>query len=156
MYPKQPFDFAGRTGTVSFEVSNDSEGSHGTWPEFWVTNLPVPAPFEHFTTWASLPQYGLGIRFDGFVDSNGNANPCPQGSGSGYLGVIIRSAIIINNYVANDFDNHGNTLQIRGYDCVKQSTEAGQLNHYEIQISQNQIDVYGTDAGVILVLHPAL
>ena len=24
MYPKQPFDFAGRTGTVSFDVSNDS------------------------------------------------------------------------------------------------------------------------------------
>jgi hypothetical protein len=144
MYPKQPFDFAGRTGTVSFEVSNDSEGSHGTWPEFWITNLPIPAPFQHFTTWASLPQYGFGIRFDGFVDSNGNANSCPEGSG--YLGV--GSAIIINNYVANDFDNSGNTVQLRGYDCVKQSTEAGLLNHYEIQVSQNQIDVYGTDAGV--------
>ena len=35
MYPKQPFDFAGRTGTVSFDVSNDSEGSHTVWPEFW-------------------------------------------------------------------------------------------------------------------------
>ena len=27
MYPKQPFDFAGRTGTVSFDISNDSHGS---------------------------------------------------------------------------------------------------------------------------------
>lgn len=28
MYPKQPFDFAGRTGTISFDVSNDSHGTH--------------------------------------------------------------------------------------------------------------------------------
>ena len=26
MYPKQPFNFAGRTGTVSFNVSNDTAG----------------------------------------------------------------------------------------------------------------------------------
>ena len=67
MYPKQPFDFAGRTGTVSFEVSNDTQGSHGAWPEFWMTNLPVPAPFAHFDSWAALPQFGLGIRSDGYV-----------------------------------------------------------------------------------------
>ena len=28
MYPRQPFDFAGRTGTIVFDVSNDSGGSH--------------------------------------------------------------------------------------------------------------------------------
>jgi hypothetical protein len=144
MYPKQPFDFGGRTGTVSFEVSNDSQGSHGAWPEFWITNLPVPAPFAHFETWRALPQYGFGIRFDGFVDSNGNANSCPEG-GNDYLGV--GSAIIINNYVANDLDT-GGSLQLRGYACVKKATQVGQLNHYELRISQNQIDVYGTDAGV--------
>jgi hypothetical protein len=27
MYAKQPFDFAGRTGTVAFDVTNDSEGT---------------------------------------------------------------------------------------------------------------------------------
>ncbi|WP_426527836.1 hypothetical protein [Bradyrhizobium sp. McL0615] len=145
MYPKQPFDFAGRTGTVSFEVSNDSQGSHGAWPEFWMTNLPVPAPFAHFETWRALPQYGFGLRFDGFVDSNGNPNPCPEGNNNGYLGV--GSAILINNYVANDFDT-GGSLQLRGYACVKKATQVGQMNHYELRISQNQIDIYGTDAGV--------
>ena len=29
IYPKQPFNFAGRTGTISFDVSNDTQGSHG-------------------------------------------------------------------------------------------------------------------------------
>ena len=33
MYPKQPFDFAGRTGTVSFDISNDSHGTHAAWPD---------------------------------------------------------------------------------------------------------------------------
>ena len=46
MYPKQPFDFAGRTGTVSFDVSNDTAGSHAAWPEFWLSDLPVPDPFQ--------------------------------------------------------------------------------------------------------------
>jgi hypothetical protein len=55
MYPKQPFDFAGRTGTVSFDVSNDSAGNHAAWPEFWMSDLPVPDPFNHFDSWQSKP-----------------------------------------------------------------------------------------------------
>src|SRR5262249_32660464 len=115
MYPKQPFDFAGRTGTVSFEVSNDSQGSHGAWPEFWITNLPVPAPFAHLGTWSALPQFGFGIRLDGYVDGSGHGATCPEGN-NGYIGV--GSAIIINNYVASDWDNDNNSVQIRGIDCV--------------------------------------
>jgi hypothetical protein len=42
MYPKQPFDFAGRTGTIGFDVSNDTHGTHAAWPELWVTDKPVP------------------------------------------------------------------------------------------------------------------
>jgi hypothetical protein len=145
MYPKQPFDFVGRTGTVSFDVSNDTEGSHSAWPEFWMSNLPIPVPFSHFETWQSLPQFGFGIRFDGFVNSNGAPASCPEGAG--YIGV--GSAILVNNYVGNDFDNVGNTVNLIGYDCVLKSTGPGQMNHYEVQVSQNQIDVYGTDAGVV-------
>lgn len=144
MYPKQPFDFAGRTGTVSFDVSNDSAGSHAAWPEFWITNLPVPGPFSHFGTWQSLPQFGFGIRFDGYVDGSGAGAACPEGPG--HIGV--GSVIIINNYVGNDTDNAGNTVNLRGMGCVVSSTGPGNMNHYEIRVSQNQIDVYGTDAGV--------
>jgi hypothetical protein len=28
MYPKQPFDFAGRTGTVAFDIANDTHSLH--------------------------------------------------------------------------------------------------------------------------------
>ena len=75
MYPKQPFDFAGRTGTVSFDVSNDSHGTHSAWPEFWMTDLPIPAPFGHFFN--SLPPNGFGVRFGGMAPAGGQGG-CPD------------------------------------------------------------------------------
>lgn len=143
MYPKQLFDFAGRTGTVSFDVSDDTEGSHAAWPEFWMTNLPVPAPFSHFTTWQSLPQFGFGIRLDGFF-ANGAQNGCPNGSGN----IGVNGVIIINNYVGIDTDNIPGAISLQGLSCVVKSTGPGNMNHFEIRVSQSQIDVYGTDAGV--------
>src|SRR6202042_3300298 len=45
--------------------------------------------------------------------------------------------------------NDGNgVLPITGIDCVLASTGPGNMNHFEVRVSQNQIDVYGTDAGV--------
>ena len=55
MYPKQPFDFAGRTGTIAFDVSNDTQGSHAGWPELWVSDQPVPDPFTH-EGWQPAPE----------------------------------------------------------------------------------------------------
>jgi hypothetical protein len=144
MYPKQPFDFAGRTGTIGFDVSNDSHGSHSTWPELWMSDKPVPAPFAHFSSWLALPQFGFGLRFAGSTSATGGPSSCPEAGDSTYLGV--NSAIVINNYVENDTDNYGN-LVLAGFDCVKAATYPGQMNHYEVRVSQNQIDVYGTDAG---------
>src|SRR6185436_4657541 len=69
MYAKQPFDFTGRTGTVSFDVSNDTTGGHGAWPEFWMTDLPVPVPTTHLVPcdFCSVPRNGFGIRLDANV-----------------------------------------------------------------------------------------
>src|SRR4029453_16521382 len=65
MYPKQPFDFSNRTGTVAFDVSNDTTGAHGAWPEFWITDQPIPAPSAHLIPCdtCTLPRNGFGIRF---------------------------------------------------------------------------------------------
>src|SRR5579871_3786241 len=87
LYPKQPFDFAGRTGKIVFDVSNDSQGSHSAWPELWVTDQPVPAPFAHESTFLELPRNGLGVRFAGFTNSSGQGASCPEGSDAGYIGV---------------------------------------------------------------------
>src|SRR5262249_26546436 len=74
MYPKQPFGLAGRTGTVSCEVSNDSHGPHSAWPEFWMSNLPVPAPFSQ---WPALPEHGFGINMSAAAGA-GNPGSCPN------------------------------------------------------------------------------
>ncbi len=150
MYPKQPFDFAGRTGKVTFDVSNDSQGSHAAWPEFWLTDKPVPAPFTHEFTWIAYPQNGFGIRFAGCTDSSGSGATCPSSDPANCLGVD--SAVIIRNYVGDDTFTGGttnseetSTIKVVGDGCVVRST-AGQLNHYEIDVSQSRIDIYGTDA----------
>jgi hypothetical protein len=144
-YPKQPFDFAGRTGTVSFDVTNNTSGNHGAWPEFWITNLPVPAPFTHGIQpngfpcdFCSVPQHALGIRF---AAAGGD---CPNGWRAD-------SAIIIRNYMVEEhgiFEGNTTGTQIRQTGCASLSSgPGGGLNHVEIRISQNTIDVYASDAG---------
>jgi hypothetical protein len=146
MYPKQPFDFANRTGTVAFDVSNDTTGTHGAWPEFWITDQPVPAPASHLVPCdtCSIPRNGLGIRFAA------NNGVCPNGWRAD-------SAVISRNYVPEDhgiYDNNTTGFQIQETGCASLSTGPnGGLNHVEIRVSQNQIDVYASDAGSTTLHH---
>jgi hypothetical protein len=162
MYPKQPFDFAGRTGTVSFEVSNDSHGTHATWPEFWMSNLPVPTPFNHFDTWQALPQHGFGIRFGAAVGPGGIGS-CQNRNNLDKWRWTVDSAVIVRNYVMDDTIGLGGVrtnMAVQQLDCVVSPPDTGATglgvtgysgitNHIELKISQNQIDVYATDAGVV-------
>jgi hypothetical protein len=140
IYPKQPFDFANRTGTVSFDVSNDTTGNHGAWPEFWISDQPVPAPSAHLIPCdlCSAPRNGFGIRFAA------DRGSCPGGWRAD-------GAVISRNYVLEDrsiFENNTTGMQIRETGCASLSSGPnGGLNHVEIRVSQNQIDVYASDAG---------
>jgi hypothetical protein len=151
MYPKQPFDFEGRTGTVSFDVSNDSHGVHTAWPEFWITNLPVPTPFNHFDSWQALPQHGFGIRFSASVAAGGYGS-CPNGNNLDKRRWTVDSAVVVRSYVMDDTRGLGGVrtnLAVKPLDCViAPQDNSGITNHVELKISQNQIDVYATDAGV--------
>jgi len=147
MYPKQPFDFAGRTGTVSFDVSNDTAGSHAAWPEFWLSDLPVPDPFNHFDSWQTLPANGL--RFHAAAPI-GQWGACPNGNNLNQWRWTVGSAAVVRGYVLDDTDGYGvrTALNVKQLDCVIESGGPGQMNHIELRISQNQVDVYATDAGV--------
>jgi len=151
MYPKQPFDFAGRTGTVSFDVSDDAHGTHSAWPEFWLTNLPVPAPFNHFDSWQALPQHGLGVRFANAVAA-GQWGLCPNGNNLDKRRWTVDSVVVVRNYVMDDTVGLGGVrtnMAVQLLDCViSPPDDSGIMNHVELKISQNQIDVYATDAGV--------
>ena len=150
MYPKQPFDFAGRTGKVVFDVSNDSQGSHAAWPEFWMSDKPVPTPFTHEamgTGNASLPHDGFGIRFAGVCAPGQGGNCGPNCSSSNTVPVFsVDSAVVVSNYIDNDSFS-GGSLQVVPDGCVTESTSPDQLNHIEVEVSQNQIDILATDAG---------
>lgn len=156
MYPKQPFDFAGRTGTVSFDVSNDTHGNHAAWPEFWMSNFPVPAPFNHFDSWQALPQHGFGVRFAAEAVS-GAVGLCPNTNNLSSPRWTVDSAVVVRNWVMEDVDYQGFAfgtmssppLHLNIIDCViAPADNSGIMNHVEIRVSQNQIDVYATDAGV--------
>jgi hypothetical protein len=156
MYPKQPFDFAGRTGTVAFDVSNDTQGAHAAWPEFWITDTPVPAPFSHFNSWLALPKNGLGIRFaaNGEIGSYGL---CPNGNNLDKRRFTVDSAIVIRNYAYEDVGAlglafahpaGGTGMKVNVLDCVVRSPGPnGPLNHMEIRVAQNLLEVWASDAG---------
>jgi hypothetical protein len=154
MYPKQPFDFAGRTGTASFDVSNDGHGQHAVWPEFWMSDLPVPAPFNHFDSWVSLPQNGFGVRFAAAVGA-GQYGLCPNGNNLNSPRWTVDSAVVVRNFVYEDVGYAGfsygkaSGLKLNILDCViAPADNSGVLNHVEVRVSQGQIDIYATDAGV--------
>lgn len=148
MYPKQPFDFAGRTGTVSFDVSNDQHIGHAAWPEFWITDLPIPAPFTHFAgPFLSFPQNGFGLRLSGGGQMNDQGS-CPTNANIGVNRWTVESAVIVNNWVGDDTLSGTHTAVLTILDCAINSPDnSGIMNHVEIRVSQTQIDVYGTDAG---------
>ena len=131
IYPKQPFDISGgRTGTVVFDVNSDSQGPHAAWPEFWWTDQPVPAPVDHRSGQVAHPRNGIGIHF---------AVGCaPDGYGT-LQGVDTIS--VTRNYVVQEYGSgdYGGGCQL------KVGSAAGNLNHFEIRISQNEIQVWGSD-----------
>lgn len=120
MYPKQPFDFAGRTGTIVFDVSNDTQGDHAAWPELWITTKPTPAPMDFFSGTYSTPEFGLALEF---------ASRCGD----------VQYADAVANYQPM-------ALSITHEACVTLS-DGTSMNHYEVRVSQSRIEVWGTDAG---------
>jgi len=151
MYPKQPFNFAGRTGTISFDVSNDTQGSHGAWPELWVTDTPQPAPFLHFQgVGGSIPANAFGIRLAASTVAGQGAQLGPNCPNDNNIRWTVDSIVAVRNYVIDDTQGFGtrSNMTVTPTGCVIASSGAnGGLNHVEVQVSQNQIDVYATDAG---------
>jgi len=153
-YPKQPFDFANRTGTVSFDVSNDTDGNHSVWPEFWMSDLPVPDPFTHFNSWVAVPANGFGLRFANSAPA-GAQGECPNANNLSVYRWTVDSVVVSRAYMEEDNDfqgtNYGTStgMKLTLLDCVIESTGPGNMNHVEVRVSQNQIDVYATDAGVL-------
>ena len=116
-----------------------------------VSNLPVPTPFNHFDSWQALPEHGLGIRFAAAAAA-GQYGLCPNGNNLDKRRWTVDSAVVVRNYIMDDTVGIGGVrtkMAVKQLDCVVSPPDnSGITNHVELKISQNQIDVYATDAGV--------
>jgi hypothetical protein len=125
---RQPFDFAGRTGKIEFDVDyGDGYQQLGGYPEILISQDPVAAPtfqeFHNFET-GPVPDNAVSIKLSsgGFCSST-QATAVNTMVYTGYVPTILSSAGTIG--------------------CANISP--GAMNHYEIQLSQTSVDVYGTD-----------
>lgn len=134
MYPKQPFDIAGRTGTVAFDVTSDTSGPHAAWPEFWYTDQPVPAPHGEMSAQEPYARNSFGFAVDEVSGPGSPAYMCGDNQ------TFIDSFRATRNYVVSYVPT-----TITG--CMIKSSAGGPLNHVEVRISQNHIEVWGSDPG---------
>lgn len=134
MYPRQPFDFAGRTGKVVFDVSADSNGTHAAWPEFWITNLPMPAP-SGMMYGGQFPYVQHGFGFD-LADDKCNGQ-------QGMTGVV--RIAISRNWQTQILDKFGGSFS---GGCVQDGNAAqNRLNHVELEISSTRAIIRATSPG---------
>lgn len=123
--PTQPFDFTNRTGTIVFDVDATTGGGLDKWISLFITDQPIPGA-ENLTQVAGLtPQNGVGVNFD----INCTAQYADTGVGAIYTYTNTTESVAY----------HGATSK----PCV--ATSAGKLNHFEIDLSQSQIQVWGSD-----------
>jgi hypothetical protein len=121
---RQPFDFAGRTGKVVFDAEGYNVGLLG-WISLEVTEEPIPAPSftlqENFEN-GSVPRNGVEIQFS-------------HNCGGDKVGI---GALLV-------YDDFAQTLLIENDgNCV--DAAAGKLNHFEVELTAERIDVYATNA----------
>ena len=124
---RQPFDFANRTGKIVFDVDAVSLAALATYVEIDLTEDPIPAPtfreFQNFEP-GPLPRNGLMMKWSDNCASNG---------ASVRLGNVLVYADYASTFIAPVGDQACTT------------TRQGSLNHFEIQVSQQHLDIYGSD-----------
>ena len=141
MYPRQPFDFAGRTGTAEFDVSDDTEGQHAAWPAFLITDQPVPAPYSTALGVADHAHDSVGFTLAGTCGQLGCGLNDPPGVGlPGFRCVGVDSMFVTVGY-----EEHAVPFNTDG--CVLPSSGPGSNNHFEVQVSASGMKVYGSDPG---------
>ena len=125
---RQPFDFAGRTGNVVWDVDAKTEGGHSFWNEVWLTDEPVPAPHLDHPGTHTYPRNGVMLLFDG--------DWCGDGYGQ-QLHNALRQITVFTNYQQTDYS-------VRG-PCF--TTQSDHANHFQFKISQTHMEVWASDAG---------
>lgn len=142
-YPKQPFDWSGgRTGTISFDLSMNSDGTHGAWPELIITDEPVPG--ARFSVSGGVPAHAVnevGITFDGC--GGGCVGRVYLSKNSSYS-LAANSADLSNDVIDSTavLSNDGSVREAAITPAIGMA-----LNHVEVRLSQNALEVWASDPG---------
>ncbi len=130
IYPKQPFDFKGRTGTVVFDVSADSAGPHQAWPEFWITDKPVPTPGDSRSSWNTYARNSFGFAISSACNANGT-------TGIDHIAMTTNYAV-----TTPSFDQPSGVCPIK-----TATSKTGPLNHFELRINSTSFEIWAGDPG---------
>jgi hypothetical protein len=143
-YPRQPFDIAGRTGTASFSVTDNTEGGHGSWPTWVYTSLPVPNPNSFLPPQSCVPASPTCAT--GFGNAPQSVGVDLDGIGSSQQCVGVGTIWTTVNYAAQDLN-----LTSEG-GCVPLATLETGPDRFQIQINSSTINVFGASPTGTFVL----
>lgn len=121
---RQPFDFAGRTGTIKLDAELVNHGLGG-WPAIAISEDPSPAPSFDWEERGSGPRNGVEIEFN-----------------SGWCNTP--NTLAVGLYTFRDYVQ---TSLRPSFDCETPHTTTArdQLNHVEIYLSQDRIEVWASE-----------
>jgi hypothetical protein len=131
---RQPFDFTGRTGVISFDVGGKAQlpTGHGWWFNVFIASEPYPAPYQQGGNIALYAKEGVGVEFEAALAPCNNADATSNSVSKIYLE---KDYAIVTAYSPPDDQRL----------CFTTKEEV--LNHIEIHINKSSITVWATDAG---------
>ena len=133
---RQPFDWANRTGRLVFDVDAkavpEEPTGDGYWVQLFISDEPIPSPYQLSSAGnlKTMPRRGVVISFQrscGTMMTRGN----------------VSDIYIIDKYAVRQRLREDDDLQ-RGPCYV---TQDNVRNHFEVRISQQHLEVWGSDAG---------
>ena len=132
---RQPFDFAGRTGTIKLDMDLSNNGLGG-WPALIIAEDPSPAPSFDWQERGSGPRNGIEIEF-----------------GTGWCNTPHTLEAIVYT-----FADYLQTAHTPSFDCAipHATTAPDALNHVEIYLTQSHLEVWTSDTSPDGVTFPHL
>lgn len=122
---RQPFDFAGRTGTIKLDVDASNDGLGG-WPALVIAADPAPAPSFDWEERGSGPQNGVSVELLGGWCNTPNTLE---------VGLFT-------------FRDYVQTAHRPSFDCATPHarTARDRLNHVEIYLTRKRLEVWVSDS----------
>ena len=121
---RQPFDFAGRTGTIALDVDATMLDGLFGWASVEITEDPDPTPSFTSFEYGPLPRNALEVQFD--------FDRCGDGA------VSVGRALVFDDYEVTELENEDD-------DPVCFATELGRLNRVRIRVSESRLEVLASD-----------